>query len=169
METQTVTKYGGSAKEARDGFKISAIARNLTPSQAEALQSFGLASVLYRAGASAINRELGVENNSQVEFNDADAAKIAKFLPVWARGDNSPIEGGFDLEVTLTRHVHGEGAEPKYADEKKAIRRHIEARDIVVWAEKTVGYTGGGALDTDNVALLQAVKAYKIKVLKAAM
>lgn len=163
METiQTTTKYGGSAKEARDGFKISATA-TLTPEQIVTQAGKGLASDLYRAGASALNKDLGVENNSMTEFSDARARQIEKFLPEWARENL-----GFDMAVTVSRHVHGEGVEPKYADEKKIVARHIEKKDVVTWAVDVIGFTGGGELDTENVELLKAVKAYKTKLLASA-
>ena len=164
---KATTKYGGSAKEARDGFKINAVAQ-VTDEQKDVFASFGLASVLYRAGASAVNRELGVDNNSQCEFSDADARKIEKFLSAWAKGEDSPVEGGFNLVATLTRHVHGEGTTPKYFDEKKIVARHIEAKDIVTWASDVVGFNGEGDLDVENVEFLKAVKAYKTRMLASA-
>jgi hypothetical protein len=58
-------------------------------------------------------------------------------------------------------HEIGAGVEPKYKDEKEIVQRHIDAKDIVTWAVDTVGFTGAGDLDTENVQLLEAVKAYK--------
>lgn len=66
-------------------------------------------------------------------------------------------------------HEIGAGAEPKYADEKKAVKKHIDAKDIVTWATDKVGYTGGGDLDENNVEFLKAVKALKQRLLAEGM
>ena len=71
--------------------------------------------------------------------------------------------------LSVVFHEIGKVAEPKYADEKKAITRHIEDKDIVTWAADKVGYTGGGDLTVDNIELLKAVKEFKNRLLKEQM
>lgn len=89
-----------------------------------------------------------------------------------------PIDLETDDEVKFTInpvidsvkfHEIGAGVEPKYADEKKAVRKHIDAKDIVTWATDKVGYTGGGDLDENNVEFLKAVKALKQRLLAEGM
>lgn len=166
MKITTTTKYGGSATDSRDGFKIAASAE-ISDKQLPLLASIGLASVLYRGGASVINDALGVRSNSKAEFSDADAAKINAALTKWAKGEDSPIEGGFDLSAVITRHVHGEGAEPKYFEEKKIVNRHVQAKDVYAWATDTVGFKSesDAELTVENVEFLKAVKAYKQRIL----
>lgn len=159
MKITTTTKYGGSAKESRDGFKLAAEAE-ISQEQLPILASIGLASILYRGGASVMNEALKVRSNSESEFNDADAAKLVTAVVKWARGEDSPLKGGFELKLNVSRHVHGEGTEPKFVGEKKMINRHIASGDIDEWALDKVGYKGDGQFDTDNVEFMKAVKAY---------
>lgn len=159
MKVNTTTKYGGSAQESRDGFKLTASAE-ISEKQAEMLQSIGLASVLYRAGASVANEILGVKSNSKAEYSDADAAKLAAGLAKWAKGEDSPLEGGFDLTVAVSRYVHGEGQAPKYVEEKTLIARHIKDGDFAQWMSDQVKFPATAA-DIENVEVLKAVKAYK--------
>jgi hypothetical protein len=63
-------------------------------------------------------------------------------------------------------HPLGATAEPVYAEEKKIILRHInDKKDVVTWATDTVGFTGAGDLDTENLEFLKAVKAWKSEML----
>ena len=165
MDINTTTKYGGSAKESRDGFKIAAKVTGLTQEQLIWFACVGLASTLYRAGASVANEILKVRSNSEAEFSEADAAKLSAGLAKWAKGEDSPLKGGFNLSTTITRHVHGEGQAPVYAEEKKIVARHVREGDVVTWAIDKVGFNGEGELDTENVEFLKAVKAYKQRIL----
>lgn len=61
-------------------------------------------------------------------------------------------------------HEIGAGVEPKYADEKKAVQRHIDAGDVSDWNVSKVGYEGRD-LTVDNVEFLKAVKAFKQRLL----
>lgn len=121
MVIKTETKYGGSAKESRDGFGL-ALEADVNEAQLAALAAIGLASLGYRGGASVINKALDVESNSAAEYSDESAATVAKALEDWAEkgagfkvdGDNAnPLGAGFTLSVNATRHEHGEsGASP---------------------------------------------------------
>lgn len=115
MVIKTETKYGGSAKENRDGFGLAAEA-DVNDEQLQALASIGLASLLYRGGASVINKALDVESNSAAEFSDEGATTVASALEAWAQkgagfkadGENANALGsGFVLSVTASRHEHG--------------------------------------------------------------
>lgn len=125
MVIKTETKYGGSAKENRDGFGL-VLEADVTEAQRDALAAIGLASLGYRGGASAINKALEVDSNSAAEYSDDAARKVEAALQEWAqgaegkaagfsaKGDNAnPLGEGFTLSVTASRHEHGEsGASP---------------------------------------------------------
>jgi ABC-type branched-subunit amino acid transport system ATPase component len=104
---------------------------------------------------------------SEIAFSDENAVQLGKLL-------GASVEIAEDVSITpeilrVVFHEIGAGVEPKYADEKKAILRHIEAKDIVSWASDKVGFTGEGDLDTENVEFLKAVKAFKARVLAEQM
>src|SRR6266446_6474752 len=101
MKVKATTKYGGNAQESRDGFKINAEAE-VSDAQVPILCGIGLASVLYRAGASVINDALQVKSNSKAEFSDEDATKIASALARWAKSEDSPLDGGFTLGAQVS-------------------------------------------------------------------
>lgn len=104
---------------------------------------------------------------SEIEFSDENASLLKQKLGEGVEiAENVKIEPNI-LNVIL--HEIGKVAEPKYFDEKKAIRRHIEDKDIVTWASDKVGYTGGGDLDESNVEFLVAVKALKARLLAEGM
>jgi hypothetical protein len=125
MVIKTETKYGGSAKENRDGFAL-VLEADVSEAQRDALAAIGLASLGYRGGASAINKALEVDSNSAAEFSDDAARKVESALEAWAagadgkaagfsaKGDNAnPLGEGFTLSVSASRHEHGEsGASP---------------------------------------------------------
>lgn len=125
MVITTETKYGGSAKENRDGFGL-VLEADVSEAQRDALAAIGLASLGYRGGASAINKALEVDSNSAAEYSDEAAQKVEAALQAWAqggegkaagfsaKGDNAnPLGEGFTLSVTASRHEHGEsGASP---------------------------------------------------------
>jgi hypothetical protein len=121
MVIKTETKYGGSAKESRDGFAL-ALEADVNEGQLAALAAIGLASLAYRGGASVINKALKVDSNSAAEYSDEGAATVATSIEEWAGkgagfkvdGENgNPLGAGFVLSVTATRHEHGEtGASP---------------------------------------------------------
>jgi hypothetical protein len=104
---------------------------------------------------------------SEIEYSDESAARLTELL-------SESVEIADDISITpnvlsAVFHEIGKVAEPKYADEKKAVQRHIDAKDIVSWASDKVGYTGGGDLDTNNVEFLKAVKALKQRLLAEQM
>jgi hypothetical protein len=164
MKVTTTTKYGGSAQENRDGFKIAATAE-ISDAQVPVLCGIGLASVLYRGGASVLNEALGVTSNSKSEFSDEDAANIREALKSWAQGEDSPLKGGFNLQTVVTRYVHGEGSTPKFVEEKQIIARHVKAGDFAQWMHDKVGFDAT-VTDAEKPEVLQAVKAYKQRLIK---
>ena len=103
-------------------------------------------------------RPEGFKRNS-IDFSEEGAEVLKSEL-------SKPIDIEKDNVITpvvskVQFHEIGAGAEPKYADEKKIVQRHIDAKDIVSWATDTVGFADEGDLDTENVEFLKAVKAYK--------
>lgn len=104
---------------------------------------------------------------SEIDFSDEAAAMLKTEL-------GKEVEIDENVKITpevlnVIFHEIGKVAEPKYADEKKAIQRHIDAKDIVAWASDKVGFTGEGDLDVNNIEFLKAVKEFKLQLLKAQM
>jgi hypothetical protein len=103
---------------------------------------------------------------SEIAYSDANALELQKLL-------GASVEVAEDIEITpevlkVVFHEIGAGVEPKYADEKKIVARHIDKKDIATWAIDTVGFSGEGDLDVNNVEFLKAVKAYKARMLQDA-
>lgn len=103
---------------------------------------------------------------SEIAYSDDAAKKLQQLL-------GAKAEIADDVEITpqilsVVFHEIGAGVEPKYADEKKIVARHIEKKDIVSWNDENVKFTGEGDLDVDNVEFLKAVKAYKTRMLQDA-
>lgn len=120
MQVTATTKYGGSAKENRDGFALELMA-DLNDAQMAAMAAIGLASLGYRGGAGAVNKALKVESNSETEFSDESATAIETALAEYAKGgagfskkpsegEPNPLSEGFELVVSATRHEHGSAA-----------------------------------------------------------
>jgi hypothetical protein len=167
MKVNTTTKYGGSAKENRDGFKLDLTA-DLSDEQIREAAAIGLASIAYRAGANVINKALEVDSNSGAEFSDDAAERIQSALTNWAASDESPLKGGFDLAVNASRHVHGATQDVKMTDERNAYARHGKAGDLPAFA-KTVGYDGAvgdGVAENAPVEFLRAIRRYVNEQLK---
>jgi hypothetical protein len=104
---------------------------------------------------------------SEIEFSDESASRLATML-------SDEVEIAENLKIMpnilkVIEHEIGKVAEPKYADEKKAVQRHIDAKDIVSWAADKVGFTGEGDLTVENVEFLKAVKALKQRLLQEQM
>lgn len=158
MKITATTKYGGSAKENRDGFKIEAEAE-ISEKQLNELAAIGLASVLYRAGAGAMNKALKVESNSLTEFSDEAAAKLSVALGEWAEDEKeSPLTDGFALNTAITRHVHGESAETKFAAERRIYVAKKEKLDKLAALVNYDGELGDGSSDGAPEAFLQAIR-----------
>jgi hypothetical protein len=104
---------------------------------------------------------------SSIEFSDENAELLKSEL-----GKEVEIDENVKIVPNILNvifHEIGKTVEPKYADEKKAVQRHIEAKDIVQWNADKVGYLGDGDLDTNNVEFLKAVKELKNRLLKEQM
>lgn len=104
---------------------------------------------------------------SEIDFTADAAAQLKTLL-----SETVEIEDGVKITPNITEvifHEIGKVAEPKYSDEKKAVQRHIDAKDIVTWVADKVGYTGGGDLTVENVELLKAVKELKLRLLQEQM
>lgn len=173
METiSATTKYGGSAKENRDGFKLAATA-SVSSEQLVLLAIEGLASILYRGGASVLNETLGVKKNSETEY-DSDAAElIADALQKWAKDEKdcplsskdekgNSVPSPFDLSIEVSRYEHGQGSTVKFAAERQVYARHGKAKDLQEFATKMNydGELGDGSAENAPEAFLQAIKTF---------
>lgn len=146
----TKTKYGGQASSdknpvARDGFKIEAEV-SVTDAQRDTLAQLGLASLLYRGGASVCNTALNVKKNSEIEFTDERAAKLSVALGKWAEdAKDNPLGAPFELTTVITRHVHGEASGDGAAILKEAkdlvLLHESKKNDLEAWLTSR-GYSG---------------------------
>ncbi len=99
---------------------------------------------------------------SSIDFNDKGAKQLTAEL-----GKSVEIEKDDEITPVITKvqkHDIGAGAEPKFAEEKKIVARHITAGDVSDWNVSKVGYEGRD-LTVENVEFLKAVKAYKQRIL----
>ena len=144
---------------------------SVTEEQAEVLASKGLLQILQRSPASEAEKSLGSYEKrpanferKSIPFNDENATRLSKFL-----GNSVEIAEGVEITPTVkvTEHVIGEAVAPKFTDEKKAVQRHIDAKDVQAFATK-VGFKGEGALDTENLEFLRAIRAH-VDALRAAL
>jgi hypothetical protein len=103
---------------------------------------------------------------SEIEFSEENAKLLATKLGASVEIAENTLITPEILNVIF--HEIGASVEPKYADEKKAILRHIEAGDVSDWNVSKVGYEGRD-LTIDNVEFLKAVKAFKARVLAEQM
>jgi hypothetical protein len=146
---------------------------DVSDAQASTLADLGFLWVMQRSPSSNAEKVLADYEKrptgfkrSEIPFSDGNATKLQQLL-----GAKTAIAEGVEISPNILKvifHEIGAGVEPKYADEKKIVARHIEKRDIVTWATDTVGFTGEGDLDVDNVEFLKAVKAYKARMLQDA-
>jgi hypothetical protein len=154
-----------NAKSTFGNFKWVASAE-VSDAQLDILADLGFLWVMQRTPSSNAEKTLaGYEKRpkdykrSMIPFSDDNAAKLRSLL-----SEKVEIADGVAIAPMIQSvlfHEIGAGVEPKYKDEKEIVQRHIDAKDIVTWAVDAVGFTGAGDLDTENVQLLEAVKAYK--------
>jgi hypothetical protein len=110
-------------------------------------------------------------NRSSIEHNPTNEGifqKImSKALEIVQGEEGKPGYQKFNITPVIETWYHplGATAEPVYAEEKKIVQRHLDKKDIVTWASDTVGFTGEGDLDVENVEFLKAVKAWKNEML----
>lgn len=142
----------------------------VSDAQRDILADLGFLWVMQRTPSSNAEKQLaGYEKRpngfkrSDIPWSDEMGAKLKTLL-----GAKVEIADGIEITPVIEKvefHEIGAGVEPKYADEKKIVQRHVDAKDIVTWASDTVGFTGEGDLDVENVEFLKAVKAYKQRML----
>jgi hypothetical protein len=146
----------------------------VSDTQKDILADLGFLWVMQRSPSSTAEKSLaGYEKRpdgfkrSQIEFSDENAQALSKLL-----GMDAEIDKGVTITPNITKvefYEIGAKAEPAYADEKKAVLRHIADKTIATWAMDTVGFSGEGDLDVSNVALLKAVKEFKNRLLAEQM
>jgi hypothetical protein len=146
----------------------------VSDAQKDILADLGFLWVMQRSPSSTAEKSLaGYEKRpdgfkrSQIEFSDDNAKTLSELL-----GADAEIAKGVTIKPNITKvefYEIGAVKEPAYADEKKAVLRHIEAKDIVTWNDQHVKFTGEGDLDISNVAFLKAVKEFKLRLLAEQM
>ena len=101
---------------------------------------------------------------SDIKFSDSNKEVFVREMSTKQEIEND--HGKFTINPVTECWFHdlGATAAPKYADEKKAVERHITAGDIAKWAVEQVEYAGDD-LTTENVEFLQAIKACKMRKL----
>ena len=143
---------------------------SVTEEQAETLANAGLLQILQRSPASKAEKSLaGYEKRpdkferKDIPFSDENALKLAGFL-----GETVEIAEGVEItpEVKVEFHEIGAASAPKFVEEKAIAKRHIDKGDFAQWMKATVGFEAT-AQDVDKVETLQAIKAYKTKMLQS--
>ena len=146
--------------------------------QRDVLADLGFLWVMQRSPSSNAEKALaGYEKRpngfkrSDIPWSDEMGAKLKSLLGGKITIGEVPDKDGKLVEVSITAvidsvkfHEIGAGVEPKYADEKKIIQRHIDAGDVRDWAAGTIGIDTRD-LTIENVEFLKAVKAYKQRML----
>lgn len=173
------TTFGGSAKEARNGFSLSATVNSdrLTGEMLEVIVREGIASLLYRGGASVLlNTVFDGKKSSEVAWDAAKAGKVASALEEWfaegcpnKRGEKPKLPDGLPLSVIASEYEVGGSGQPKYSEEKTICGNHESRGDLVEWLAATVKYTGPTHTDDGKeyaVEMLAAVKVYKVAAMK---
>lgn len=142
----------------------------ISAEQAATLANLGFLWIMQRSPSSNAEKVMagyekrpeGFKRNS-IDFSDAGVKTLSTEL-----SKAIEIADGQSITPVVSKvvfHEIGAGAEPKFAEEKRIVARHVEAKDIATWAIDKVGFTGEGDLDTENVEFLKAVKAYKQRIL----
>ena len=147
----------------------------LTNEQVAYFAGLGFLQHMQRSPATSAEKILGkfekrpdTFKRSDIAFSDSNKEVFVKEM-----SQKQDIENG-DQKFTINPvtecwfHDLGATAAPKFADEKRAVARHTADGDIAEWATKSVGYTGNGKLDAENEEFLIAIKAFKVRVCKAA-
>lgn len=101
---------------------------------------------------------------SDIAFSDSNKETFVKEMSTKQDIENGDQKFTINPVTECWYHDLGATAAPKYADEKRAVERHIAAKDIEEWAIEQVEYVGNN-LTTENVEFLQAIKACKMRKL----
>lgn len=141
------------------------------------LAAKGLLQILQRTPASeaekAMANALGLWSEKRpkdferksIPFTEPSATILREHL-----GGEHEIEDGVKINVEIETKYHplGATAEPKFAQEKIVVARHVKDGDFLDWIRDTVGFKGEVTRDHDeNIALLSAVRDLKIKLMQA--
>lgn len=142
------------------------------------LANAGLLQILQRSPATNAEKVMaGYEKRpdnfkrSSIPYTPANEKQFAELMsqPIESeiKDEDGKVIHTLKFKPTVVAEFHEIGAakELVYADEKKAVERHIKAGDALDWARDTVGYAGEGKIDTENVELLKAIRAFKLKLI----
>lgn len=102
---------------------------------------------------------------SDINFSDSNEDIFVKEMSAKQEIENGDVKFTINPVTECWYHDLGATAAPKYADEKRAVQKHIADGDIAEWASEKVGYTGD-KLNVENIEFLQAVKTFKMEALK---
>ena len=141
----------------------------LTDAQLVEFASLGGLQVYQRSPSSNAEKTLGkyekrpddFKRNSIV-FSDANAETLKAALSEEVKvSDTTKVKL---TNVSVAFHEIGATTAPKYVEEKTIAKRHVDAGDFAQWMANTIGFKAT-VEDVDNVEVLQAIKAYKTKML----
>jgi hypothetical protein len=142
----------------------------LTEAQLAYFASLGVLQYMQRSPASNAEKILGKfekrpENfkRSEIPWNNENKAIFVREMSKSQEIGEDSDKFSFTPVTEAFYHDLGATAEPKYADEKKAVQKHIDAGDVSKWNIEKVGYEGRD-LTVENVEFLKAVKAFKQKL-----
>jgi hypothetical protein len=143
---------------------------SVTPEQAAILADLGFLWVMQRSPSSKAEKVMAGYEKRPDNFKRANIPFDDKGVKTLKDELSSAVEIADGVRIkadtmNVVFHEIGATSEPKYAFEKQAITKHINAGDALDWARDVVGYDGEGKIDTENVALLKAVKAFKDRLL----
>jgi hypothetical protein len=145
---------------------------NVTDEQKAILANLGFLWVMQRSPSSKAEKVMAGYEKRPDNFKRSDIPFSDKGVEILKRELSQPI--GIDENVSIKTdsmkvefHEIGATSQPKFAEEKSIVQRHIDAGDIAQWAHDKIGFkvTANDALE--NKDFLQAVKAYKTKMLQA--
>lgn len=142
------------------------------------LAGLGLLQLLQRSPATNAEKKLaGYEKRpknferSSIPFNDANKGVFASLMGAVVElvngeeGKPDYWKESFTPGINCWYHPLGETTAPKFVEEIKIVKRHIESKDIEQWAKDKIGFQGNlGDKPEENTELLIAVKAFVKKL-----
>jgi hypothetical protein len=151
---------------------------DVTQEIADVLASKGLLQILQRSPASEAEKVLaGYEKRpknferKEIPFSEANSKTLAKYLgaDVTLSDEDDKTVGVVKPAVTVKFHEIGAASAPKFVEEKQIADKHVKAGDFSQWMHDTIKFDAVAADledETKAAAVLGAIKAYKVAMLK---
>lgn len=147
---KTETTFGGSGENNRAGFAIvceSAIEGK--DGITTAILNHGIASLLYRGGASVLlNSVFPGMKSTEVEYSDEGASKVKNALEAWFAGGCTTKRGkatlpeGLPVEVSVSRYEFGIAPEKAFSIAKGVCSAMESTPAWESWVQDSVGFKG---------------------------